>query len=236
MSTVIISCQTIKREVRLAISETGVDYPVLLIDSGLHNFPDQLRKAIQEQINKIDNVDTILMAMGFCGNGLIGIKSTEARMIIPRADDCISLLLGSYELRRKISKEEGTYFLTKGWLDFERNLIVEYQRCVEKYGPDRALRVMKVMLGHYRRLMVIDTKAYELEDILDTTRAFAEKMGMKHEEFTGSMRFLKKLLLGPWDEEFIIMEPGRELTFKDMCIGNNDEEPGQSQALFGFDS
>lgn len=63
MSTVIISCQTIKREIRLAISKTGADYPVLLIDSGLHNYPDLLRQAIQEQINKIDNVDTILMAM-----------------------------------------------------------------------------------------------------------------------------------------------------------------------------
>ncbi|MCL6477291.1 MAG: DUF1638 domain-containing protein [Peptococcaceae bacterium] len=234
MSTVIITCQTIKREVRLAISETGVDYPVLLIDSGLHNYPDLLRQAIQEQINKIDHVHTIIMALGFCGNGLIGIKSPEARLIIPRADDCITLLLGSYDLRKKIAKEAGTYFLTKGWLDFERNLIAEYQCCLERYGEDRALRVMKKMLGHYQRLMVIDTKAYELSDVLNTTRSFAEKMGMKHEECTGSMRFLNKLLLGPWDEEFIILEPGRELTFEDMCIGNNDDEPKLSQVFFGF--
>lgn len=234
MSTVIISCQTIKREVLRAISETGVDYPVLLINSGLHNYPDLLRQAIQEQIDKIDNVDTILMALGFCGNGLIGVKSTGARMIIPRADDCITLLLGSYKTRKKIAKEAGTYFLTKGWLDFENNILTEYRSCLAKYGRERALRVMKTMLSHYRRLMVIDTGAYHLEEVLQTTRAFAEKMGMKHEEVAGSMRFLNKLLLGPWDEEFIIMEPGRELAFEDMYIGNSGEESYQDQMLFGF--
>jgi len=46
MSTVIITCQTIDREVNLAIRETGVDYPVLLVDSGLHNYPDQDRKSV----------------------------------------------------------------------------------------------------------------------------------------------------------------------------------------------
>lgn len=234
MSTVVVACQTIKREVGLAISETGVDYPIILIDSGLHIYPDLLRKAIQEQINKIDNVDTILMAFGFCGNGLIGIKSPEARLIIPRADDCITLMLGSYEARKKISKEAGTYFLTKGWLEYERNILTEYDACVKKYGEERALRVMKVMLTHYRRLMVIDTRAYELEDILSTTRAFADKMGMRHEQIDGSMRLLKKLLVGPWDEEFIILEPGQELTFEQMCI--NNEEISNSQVLFGFNS
>lgn len=234
MSTVILACQTIKREVHLAINQTGVNYPVILIDSGLHNYPDRLRDTIQIQLNKIENVDTVLMAFGYCGNGLMGIKSPEARVIVPRADDCITLLLGSYDVRKKISKEAGTYFLTKGWLDYERNLITEYEQCVEKYGPDRALRVMKTMLSHYKRLMVIDTKAYPLEDILPTTAGFAEKMGMHHEKFTGSMRFLNKLLTGPWDEEFIILEPGQELTFNDVCLDNANGQSSPHQVLFGL--
>lgn len=227
MSTVIITCQTIDREVNLAIRETGVDYPVLLVDSGLHNYPDQLRKAIQNQIDKIDNVDTIIMAFGFCGNGLLGIKSQNARLVIPRADDCITLMLGSYETRKKISKDAWTYFLTKGWLDYERSIVTEYDECVKRYGQERALRVMKTMLSHYRRLMVIDTKAYELEDVLSTTRAFAQTIGMRHEQHAGSMRFLKKLLSGPWDEEFIILKPGQELTFEDMRIDNSNIKPSQ---------
>lgn len=234
MSTVILACQTIKREVHLAIKETGVDYPVILIDSGLHNYPDKLRETIQTQLNKIENVDSILMAFGYCGNGLMGIKSPQARVIVPRADDCITLLLGSNDVRKKISREAGTYFLTQGWLEYERNLITEYEMCVEKYGLDRAKRVMKIMLSHYRRLMVIDTRAYPLEDILQTTAGFAEKMGMCHEKYTGSMRFLKKLLTGPWDEEFIILEPGQELTFDDVFLDNINEQSSSNQVLFEF--
>ncbi|MDT3699916.1 MAG: DUF1638 domain-containing protein [Thermincola sp.] len=235
MSTVIITCQTIQREVNLAISETGVDYPILLVDSGLHNFPDQLGKAIQDQIDKVDNTDTILMAFGFCGNGLLGIKARKARLIIPRADDCITLMLGSYEVRKKVQKEVGTYFLTKGWLEYERNIISEYEGCVLRYGQARALRVMKIMLNHYRRLMVIDTKAYQLDEILNKTESFAAAMGMQHEQYVGSMRFLNKLLAGPWGpEEFIILEPGRELAFADMRIDNYSIE--SSQFLSGFNS
>jgi hypothetical protein len=235
MATVVITCQTIRREVCLAVSETGVDYPLILIDSGLHNYPEKLREAIQKQIDKITNVDTILMAFGFCGNGLLGIKSPEARLVIPRADDCITLMLGSLETRKKISKEAGTYFLTKGWLDYEANLLTEYENCVKKYGREKALRVMKIMLGHYQRLMVIDTKAYRLEDVTGVTRVFAETVGMRHEEVAGSLRLIKKLLLGPWDEEFVIVEPGRELKFEQMCPGDNKQLVG-GRDLFGLEA
>ena len=233
MSTVIIACQTIEREVNLALTETGADFSILLVDSGLHNYPDQLGKAIQDQIDKVDNADTILMAFGFCGNGLLGIKSQNARLIIPRVDDCITLMLGSYTTRRKIQKEAGTYFLTKGWLDYERNIITEYEGCIVRYGRERALRVMKTMLKHYRRLMVIDTKAYELDDVLDTTKAFAEIIGLKHEQYLGSLRLLNKLISGPWDkEEFIILEPGHELTFDEMQIDNKNVEASQALPCF----
>lgn len=232
MSTVIITCQTIKNEVNLAIRETGVNYPMLLVDSGLHNFPDRLRRTIQEQIDKIDNVSTIIMAFGYCGNGLLGIRSQNARLIVPRADDCITLLLGSHEIRNRIQNESGTYFLTKGWLDSERNIITEYRECVARYGQDRALRIMKTMFMHYRRLMVIDTKAYELKDVLETTRAFAETIGLTHEQHSGSLRFISKLLTGPWNaEEFIILEPGNELTFDIIKNDSIGVETNQAKPL-----
>jgi hypothetical protein len=216
MSTVIVACHTIKRELHLAIKETGVDFPVIFIDSNLHNNPDLLHQAIQQQIDKIEHVENILMAFGFCGNSLLGISSPEARIVIPRADDCITLMLGSYELSKNFRNEVGTYFLTKGWLDGEQNLLAEYECCVKRYGNEKALNVMGEMLKNYRRLVVIDTKAYKLEDILHKTKNFAEKMGLVHQEYAGSMRLLNKLLMGPWDAEFIVLEPGRKLTFDDM--------------------
>lgn len=93
---------------------------------------------------------------------------------------------------------------------------------------------MKIMLENYGRLMTIDTGAYPLEDFQARTKSFAEIMGMKHETVAGSLRFLNKLLLGPWDEEFIIMEPGQEVTLEHMRISGISNENKADQILFGF--
>lgn len=230
LGTIIVACQTIRDEVNLAIAETGVHYPVLWIESGLHNFPDRLGQKIQEEINKIENVETILLAFGYCGNSLLGIKSSRAQLIIPRVDDCISLLLGSYQRRQSMNKEVGTYFLTKGWLENEQNLLSEYERCVVRYGKDKALKVMKMMLNNYHRLMVIDTQAYQFEGVLTKTKAFAEALGLSHEKIEGSSRLLKKLLLGPWDDEFAIIQVDEAVRLEHM-ITNNIAEKNENKRL-----
>lgn len=233
MGTIIVACQTIRDEVNLAISETGVNYPVLWIESGLHNFPDRLGQKIQKEIDRIENVDKILLAFGYCGNSLLGIRSSRSQLIIPRVDDCISLLLGSSERRQTLYKEVGTYFLTKGWLENEQNLLFEYERCVKRYGKEKALRVIKMMLNNYHRLMVIDTQAYQFEGILLKTKDFADAFGLSHEKIDGSLRFLKKLLLGPWDEEFAIIPPGEEIKLEHLMF-NNDVVSCKNQALFSY--
>ncbi|WP_371381077.1 DUF1638 domain-containing protein [Sporomusa aerivorans] len=228
MGTAIIACQTLRDELRLAIKETGVEYPVIYIESGLHNTPELLHKSIQENINCMDNISTILLAFGYCGNSLLGIRSEKARLVIPKVDDCIPLLLGSCEARRNILKEKGTYFLTQGWLDNENNLLREYERCVERYGPERALKIMKIIRGHYKRFMLIDTGAYAVESVLPQTRRFAEMLHMCHEVTKGSLRLLCKLLQEQWDEEFLVLEPGKEVTLQDICANNIQAAMNQS--------
>jgi len=223
MRAVILACQTIRDELRLALQETDADYPVVYIESGLHTNPDALRRRIQGQLDMIDNVDAVLMAFGYCGNSLLGIKSAAFTIVVPRADDCIPLLLGSCEARRRISQEMGTYFATKGWLDNERNILVEYERCVSRYGEQRALRVMKTMLGHYRRFMVIDTGAFPIDSVTPRTEAFAARLGLQHATASGSLRLLHKLLLGQWDQEFIVLKPGEEIRLEDVCSGEGGQ-------------
>lgn len=229
MSTIILACQTIKDEVELAIKETGVDFPVFLIESGLHNYPNLLHKRIQEELNRVLNVKNILMAFGLCGNSLMGISSPNARIIVPRVDDCISLILGSLEMRHKICKETGTYFITKGWLDNEQNILTEFERMVERFGHDRALKVIKSLLRHYHRFMLVDTGAYPLDDVRRKTREMADLFGLKYEETVGTSRYLKKLLAGPWDEEFVILEPGEVMTFERMNLRSYGCEEGCCQ-------
>ncbi len=232
MGTAILACQTLRDELKLAIKETGVDFPVIYVESGLHNTPELLHKRIQEEINRIDNIDVILLLFGYCGNSLLGIKSDKAKLVLPKVDDCIPLLLGSCEARKNVSKEMGTYFVTKGWLDYENNLLWEYDRCVKRYGQARASKIMKIMLGHYKRFMLIDTGAYPIAGILPQTQDFADRLNLRHEVTQGSLRLFHKLLQGPWDEEFLVLEPGTAVTMSDIC-GASEELPqfGQRTSL-----
>lgn len=232
MRTVIVACQTICDEVNMAIAETGVEHPVLWVESGLHNFPDTLRTKLQEQINRISNVETIVLAYGYCGNSLLGLYSHHATLVIPRVDDCISLLLGSYQRRESLSQEMGTYFLTRGWLENENNVIKEYERCRERYGEEQAERVMKMMMEHYRRLVLIDTGAYSIAPCLEKSCAFSQRIGLHHQVINGSLRFLKKLLIGPWDDEFVVLKPGEVMSMD--YFRKDSGKSGFHQAMFGF--
>jgi hypothetical protein len=211
MTSVIVACSTIHDELTLAIKETDCRFPVLWIESGLHIKPDDLKKRLQKELDSIYNVDQVILGFGYCGNSLLGLKSNYFRIIFPRADDCITLMLGSTENRKKVSDEMSTYFLTKGWLVYEKNIWAEYLDTVKRMGKEKADRIFALMLRHYKRLGIVDTGAYDLEDFLKKTEAIADELKLKHEVIPGTLTFLKKLLTGPWDEDFIIINPGEAI-------------------------
>ena len=220
MSAVIVACHTIEDELNLAIRETHVIYPVFWIDSKLHVKPENLREQVQGTISRITNVSAILLAFGCCGTGLVGIKSETAQLILPKVEDCISLLLGSEERRRTMARESASYFLTRGWLESENNLQTEYDYCMRKFGPERTVRVMRTMLKHYRHLTLIDTGGYNIDLYRRRTEELATTLGLSHQVVEGSQRFFRKLLLGPWDEEFIIARPGESITLDALLESN----------------
>lgn len=229
MRTVILACQTMKDELELVIRQSGINYPVVYLESGLHNDPEDLRAKVQEQVDTIE-ADIILLVFGCCGKGLVGIKSSKARLILPRIDDCITLLLGSTENRRRIPNEISTYFITKGWLDPAGNVMWSYLDWVERYGEQKALRLTKKMLAHYTRFMIIDTGAYSLDDIIPKIQNSCEKFNMHYDIIPGSLRLLQRLLAGQWDSEFIILNPGQETAVSDFYPALAPAHPPFSRA------
>jgi hypothetical protein len=104
-------------------------------DYGLHRVPDKLTWSIQAEIDSIKDPSLIMLGYGLCGNGLKDIKSREHTLLIPRTDDCIAILLGSYKkYMQEFDATPGTYYLTKGWLESGSNPLQEYQEILAKYG------------------------------------------------------------------------------------------------------
>lgn len=218
MKNIIVACYTLRDEVRLLMRELQLDCPIIWIDSGLHTFPEKLNKALQEQIDKIENVDNILLVFGICGNSLAGLNSSHSRLIFPKVDDCISLFLGGNERRRTLDREAASYYLTKGYLENENNIWTEYNYCLNKFGPDKAKKIFNKMLNHYQRLLIIDSGGYNVKEILEETKKIAEMLELEHGVTEGNMSILYKLFKGDWDDGFAVIEPGHPVTHADLGL------------------
>jgi hypothetical protein len=227
VSTIIVACRTLEDELTLAVAATGVEYPVYWIDSKLHIKPEKLKEQIQATIDRISNVSTIILVFGYCGRGLAGITSPSARLVVPKAEDCISLLLGSQERRTALSKEAVRYYLTRGWIESENNIADEYEYATRKFGEKRGMEIMRAMLKNYRYLSLIDTGGYDTGAYEQKTAQLAEKLGLSFQLLKGSQRFFEKLLTGPWDEEFIVAAPGQAITMDDYSKSSEEDQCSQ---------
>lgn len=216
MSTLIISCKTLERELCAAMEQTGCSYEVLWLESGLHNTPRLLNTRIQNLLDRCTDYDTVLLAMSFCGNSMEGLRTGNFRLIIPRCDDCISLLLGSVERRASFF---GAYFLTEGWLQGERNIWREYQLCLEKYGEQRGSRIFSMVLSHYRKLILIDTGCYDVGAAEKQARKIAQNLKLEYACAPGTLAYLKTLLTGNWDPtRFLQVLPNSTVMAKDCVL------------------
>lgn len=206
MNYAVIACETLRDELNLASQETGCQFPIIWVDSDYHIDPNKLRSKLQEEIDVLKNVDAVLFAYGCCGNGLVGLQASSADLIIPKTDDCISMVLS--EPDQAFERHKQTYFLTKGWMDGSKSLWNEYQHCLKRYGETRARYIFELMLKHYKFLMLIDTGAYELDDYILRAQELAKNINLELTYAKGGIWFLKKLLTGPYDDDFCVIPKG----------------------------
>jgi hypothetical protein len=204
----VMACATVIEEM-LPFLPDGMKH--MVFDFGLHINTKKLRETLQEAIDKVSGeYETVILGYGLCSQALVGIQANGCRLVVPLVDDCISIFLGSRAAyMHQCSAEPGTYYLTKGWIEVGDTPFSEYARTVERFGKELAEQIYKLMMGNYRRLALINTGQYELEKYREYTRRTAEQFGLRFEEIEGSTALIKKMVLGPWDEEFVVLEPGQ---------------------------
>ncbi len=214
MKTVAIACKTLEEEVKLVLRRIERPKPELIwVESGLHNTPEKLRARLQLELDGLREVGRVLLIFGICGNSALYLRSRDFEIILPRVDDCITLMLGSFYERRKISSEVGTYFLTRGWLRNESNIYSDYQYALKKYGKRITEEIYKTLLAHYIQLGLIDTGAYDFEEFLKETKIISTTLGLTQRPIKGTLSYLEQLLTGPWPEiAFVTVPKYHEIT------------------------
>ena len=212
-----LACTILQDEIEAALAEAETGIPTLFIPSELHLFPDNLREYLQKTIDSIYNVDVILLPMGRCGNGTLGLKSERSTLVLPKCEDCINMLLSEDHLKT-VERPSYSYFLTDGWLREKNAINNEYGRTLEKYGRERAEMVMKMLYENYKHFAFVDTGCYCLNDAREKIQPLANLVDVDITTHPGPCGVLKKMMRLDFDDNFIVVPPGTAIAEEHFLI------------------
>lgn len=220
----VITCAVLEMEIehlaRLAPSLRRIER----LPQGLHNTPNELRLRLQEAIDAVEEepaIETIVLGYGLCSRGTEGVTSRRCRIVIPRAHDCITLLLGDKQrYARYVDEHPGTYWYSPGWNKHhvppgKRRFDLLRNQYVQRYGEDNAdflMQTEQAWFKDYSRAVWVDLGIGRTDEDVAFTRECAEWLGWEFDDQKGDPALLRDLLQGPWDEaRFLTLQPGQTL-------------------------
>ena len=114
-----VICSVLKREIEHLLPKVQHQVDIVWMEQGLHATPHVLRTRMQEAIVETDGTeyDAFLVGYGLCGRGIARLWAKDIPVVIPRAHDCITLLLGSKERYAEYFRtHRGVYWYSAGWI------------------------------------------------------------------------------------------------------------------------
>ena len=158
---ILFTCAVIYRECYYCAATAKNIIDIRILDKGLHDIGDvKMAAKLQQEIDAVDSdlYDAVLLGYGLCNNGVKGLHSTLP-LVIPRAHDCITLLMGSKEKYQKYFDDNpGTYYQSTGWIERGDSSLANqesipaqlgikgYDYYVAEYGEDNAKYIMETLV------------------------------------------------------------------------------------------
>lgn len=233
-----LTCEALARPAYYFAAQSPHQIDVELVRIGLHDTPPKLRDLLQQNIDRTQSCEAILLAYGLCGQSTMGLVARQIPLVIPRAHDCITLFLGSRKrYDEQFSQQPGTYWYSQDYIErrdgtsslslglgSEGELVKLYDRYLEKYGKKKADLLMQVMEGwqsHYSRAVYIDVGLGGGKDVAEIARSEADQHGWNFEQMQGDLSLVRRLLFGEWaEQDFLVVQPGQviRMSFDERVI------------------
>lgn len=216
----VIACEVLRLEVEHLCPPGTLR---IYLDQNLHDTPDTLRRKLQETVTQTEEefpeLEALALAYGLCSKAVEGVRARRCRIAIPRAHDCITLLLGDKKAYAEyVAQNPGTYWYSPGWIATDAQPGPEryeraYQKYLEKFDEDDARYLMETeqaWMKEYTRACYVDLGVGDREKGLAYTKACAEWLQWEQDTRDGDPSLLSDLLRGNWDDErFLVLEPGQ---------------------------
>lgn len=229
----VLACKALFRELSFLSAHTRNVLDITYLRQGLHDTPDLLRRTLQNEIDLIDQdtdihtnqqgegrrFDAILLGYGLCSNGTAGLSSRQYPLIVPRADDCIALILGSYARYKELFDESpGTYWYTASWIEnawtpseiTQKKQLSEY---THKYGEENARYILEAesTTKNYNTAAYISWDELAFPEHEQYTSDAAEHFGWHYKNIQGHSGWLRDFVNAQHDRRFAVAMPGEQL-------------------------
>lgn len=221
----LITCDVLRDEFAALTATRPHVVHVELMQQGLHNTPQILQQTLRDTVRALEqkiNCAAIVLGYGLCSRGIENVSTQRALLVVPRAHDCITLLLGSKErYARYVAEHPGCYWYSPGWNRCHTPPGPErYEKLREqyaqKYDPDDVDFLMENeqhWFKAYNRATYVDIGIGATPQDIAYTQRCAQWLGWDFDRQQGDPALLCELLDGPWHaERFLVLQPGQTAT------------------------
>lgn len=229
----LISCRVFEREITALAAAAQTELHIEYLAMALHEQPgQQLHAALQAAVDAVSpaECDAIALGYGLCNRGLIGLQARALPVVVPRAHDCLGLLLGSSaRYLAELARQPGTYFQSSGWIEHlpadrmlrrlaagsDEVFSAKKDELVARYGEENARYLLAELANftrHYQRLAFIATPVAGVAEREHQAAEIARQQGWQFARLPGDLGWLRRLLAGDWPErEFLVLPPGQRI-------------------------
>lgn len=229
----LIACEVLHRELCSAVARSKNQVDIKFLPKGLHDLGREAMCAeLQKQIDDTDyaRYEAILIGYALCGMGTVGLRARRLPLVVPRAHDCITLLMGSSDkYLQYFDSNKGVYFRSTGWLERGENsdpMTIERTKqrmgvganledLIDRFGEDNGRYVYEQLRAYqtsYRQLTFIRTGIEPDDSFEQKARTEAKERGWDFDVVQGELGMIHRLVDGEWNpREFLVVQPGEHI-------------------------